>query len=335
MRRPRLRTLLPLVGLVGLVVVAGLALRPRPPLAGSLPAAPPDDASVGPRLELGAETLAGVLTDELGLPVPRATLVAQRAGRPIWSETDERGRFSLEGLDAGPVRLAIVHDEFGALELETRAGQGPVLLRIGPRLSPPPELEPIATAEFDGLVRLRGRRSLEGFELFLDPFAPAHEPGAGLPRRVRLAADGKFSIPDLPHGTYEVRLLPPWARGGRWPNLLEPLDAEPLRWVHPPPGLDGASIELETAAGEVAGRVLTGDGTRPLAGAMITVQPVGDDDTPRTPDRRVPAARSDAEGLFSVPDLPPGRYRVELVAGGERRARVVSVPEQGSVDPEL
>lgn len=335
MNRPRLRTLVPLIGLVGLVLVAALALRSRPPLAKTYPTAPPEDAHVGPDLELGVETLAGVLTDELGMPVAGATLVTQRAGRALWCETDERGRFSLEGLDPGPVELAIVHDEFGALELDTRAGQGPVLLRIGPRLTAPPELEPIATADFDGHVRLRGTRSLAGFELALDPVAAADEPGAGLPRRVRLTADGTFAIPALPHGTYEVRLLPPWARGGSWPNLLAPLDAEPLRWDHPPPGLDGASLELDSLAGEVAGRVFSADDDRPLAGAMITVQPVGDDETPHTPDRRIPSTRTNAEGLFRVLDLPPGRYRVELVAGGDRRAKVVRVPEQGPVDPEL
>ena len=335
--KPRARTLLPAAGLIALAVVAAQALRPSPPLPLSLAEAPASDRLTAPELDLGQAVLAGVVVDDLGLPVSGATLVTERAGRPIWTESDERGRFELRELDPGPVQLSIVHDDFGALERIALAGGGPVELGLGARLVPPPTVALTPRAPLAGRVLLRTAGNLEGFELAFLPVAPADRVGSGIPRRIGLDATGEFRLEALHEGEYEVALLPPWARGGTWPDLLRGWEAPAVRWTHVAATPEGEprTLELVCVAGEIAGRVLSPDGERALGGAMITAVPALDEGASPAPARILPPVRSDAQGQFRIPMLPPGPYTVTLIAGSDRRQAEVRVPEAGSVDPGL
>lgn len=333
--RASARTLLPAAGLVALAIVAAQALRPSPPLPFSLAEAPPGEPLTAPELELGQAVLAGVVVDDLGLPVADATIVAERKGRPIWTESDERGRFELRELDPGPVRLSIVHDDFGALERVALAGGSPIELALGARLVSPPAFALGPRAPLTGRVLLRTAGSLEGFELAFLPVAPADRIGSGVPRRVGLDASGDFHLEALHEGEYELALLPPWARGGTWPDLLRGWESPALRYAHaaPSPPVEPRTLELVCVAGEIAGRVLSPDGERALGGAMIAAVPALGEGGVHVPARILPPVRSNAQGQYLIPMLPPGRYTVTLVAGSDRRQAEVSVPEAGSVDP--
>ena len=94
-------------------------------------------------------------------------------------------------------------------------------------------------------------------------------------------------------------------------------------------------LELEAISGEIAGRVQSADGRTPLQGGMVTVVPAAEEADGSADSRRFPAVRTDEQGIFRVPVVPPGRYLVEIVAGADRRRAVVEVPENGSADPEL
>ena len=333
--RPSARTLLPLAGLVGLGTIVGLALRRAPAIEtrfGGLP--PPGDVRAA-EPDVGLATLRGTLVDHLGQPVVGAALVVERAGRPIWTFSDARGRFELAELDPGATSVAVTHEAFGARTVPALAGDEPVVLELGEPLPGAPELRRPPAHDLDGRVGGGPPGSFEGFELALLPLAPPERPGGGVPRRADLDGDGRFAVDALTAGEYELLLLPPWARGGTWPDLLSPLDHPPLRYSHPPEDDPERELELDLIAGEIAGRVLEADGRAPLEGGMITVLPVLGRDGGDAESRRLPPTRTDRDGTFRVPWLAPGRYAVELVAGGDRRRAVVVVPQGGTVDPEL
>lgn len=335
MRLLRLQNLAPLAGLTGLAVVVGLAMRPLAPLEGNLAAPPPDSVLAGPSQPLGSETLEGLVRDPQGVPLGGVTVVTQREGRPIWSETDENGRFTLEGLDAGECELGLIHDAYGASVLMIEAGSGSVELQLDAPLEPILARSRIEVTDLEGQVTAGGEVSFTGFELALAPVGSPDRPGIGVPARVRIQPDGTFRVPELNHGLYEVRVVPPWARGRNWPDLLTPLGSEAVRWLHPPAVEGGQILELSLVAGEVSGQAHSAETGGALAGAMVTVEPIGPDDGLNTANLLFPATRTDDEGSFRIPDLPPGRYRVRLVAGPEDREIEVQVPEGGRVDPGL
>ena len=335
MRFLRLQNLVPLTGLTALAVVVGLALRPLAPLEVNLAVPPPDPVLAGPSQTFGTETLVGVVRDPQGVPLEGVTVVTQRDGQPIWAETDESGRFTLKGLDAGEGELGLIHDSYGASVLTIEAGSGPVELQLDAPLEPILARSQIEVADLEGQVTAGGEVSLTGFELALAPVGSPDQPGIGVPARVQIQPDGSFLVPELNHGLYEVRVVPPWASGRNWPDLLTPLGSEALRWLHPPALGAGGVLELSLVAGEVTGQAHSGETGGALAGAVVTVEPIGPDDGLNTANLLVPATRTDEEGSFRIPDLPPGRYRVRLVAGPEEREVEVQVPQGGRVDPGL
>lgn len=360
----RVLNAIPILSLVGLAVLAALALRSDRPYRLELEELQDAATLPQPVIRVGDATLEGTVVGPRGDPVPGATLMVVSDNRPLWTETDGAGRFRLTELEAGAVRVAINHVEHRAAVLETVAGEGPVTLRLPERLPDPPELPSTPRADLLGRARVRDGDDLSGYEVALLPSAPADRPGSGVPRRALLDARGSFWFPGLEAGEYRVLLLPPEAQGGTWPDLLTGLDELPRSLRLPPE--NGAQLDLQAVAGEIAGQVLVGASGSPVVGAMIQVfsEPApwswwydaireggvvgaigtelfdalrgdvgggsaGGVDEPRS----FPAVRTGTDGGFSIRHLPPGRYRVVLTAGENQREVEVTVPPRSAVDP--
>jgi carboxypeptidase family protein len=322
----RARDLIPLTGLVALAVLVVLAARDAPPLTADF-GEPPEKADLPrPRLDLGTAKLEGTLLGRDGTPVEGAGLFVVRAGRPIWTFSDGAGRFVLAEVDPGPIEVAIHAPGHQAALLTTEAGAGVVILRL-PHALPDPGLLPDPTPQ-DLTGRIEAPHAdLSGFEVALIPRAAITEPGTGVPRRTTCDRDGRFEFPGLTPAEYEVLLLPPWASGGGWPDLLTPLTSRALRFSHPP----AAALVLHLATGDIAGSVFEADGGA-LEGALVMAIPAPESADTQDP-RRFPPTRSGTDGAFRLEFLPPGKYRVLLSAGGEQREIEVRVTPGAAVDP--
>jgi hypothetical protein len=128
-------------------------------------------------------------------------------------------------------------------------------------------------------------------------------------RRVEVGAYGKLRLEDLANGSYLVAVLPPWAKGGSWPHLLE----QPVEHR----GTTGP-LPLRAQSGELRG-VLLDDRGQPIVGASVHLRAAD------RPERVWPMATTSDTGDFRFPDLPGGSYRLTAVAGSasfETLARV-------------
>jgi hypothetical protein len=70
-----------------------------------------------------------------------------------------------------------------------------------------------------------GEDSPSGAEVWLEPVDPGSALCLAVTRRTRCAQDGTFEIADLQYGSYRAHVLPGWAAGGSWPDLLDPAQA--------------------------------------------------------------------------------------------------------------
>lgn len=75
------------------------------------------------------------------------------------------------------------------------------------------------------------------------------------------------------------------------------------------------TVEVSVGA-TVDGRLLSRDSGQPLVGALVTAQPVRDQDILDVLNERLPRARTGLDGSFRVTGLPPGRTRLFLEAPG-------------------
>ncbi len=176
------------------------------------------------------------------------------------------------------------------------AERAPALPALPPPPAPPavaPPAAPAAGGEVSGLVTDTVGRPVAGARVEL--VAPG---GAG-GRELRTEADGTFRFADLPPGDWRLTVTA---------DRHAPRDLAPFT-VTAESGRAGLAIVLlseergETGAvwGSVAGR----DGA-PVAGARVQMAP-GDG-----PESRLWMTTTDAEGIYRIAALPPGRYRIEV-----------------------
>ena len=319
--------MIPLAGLVAMLGLILLANRELPPLAAEFGGPPEVRDLPSPALGLGDQVLQGTVFAADGRPAEGASLFAVQRGRPVWTFTGSGGGFVLSDLVAGPLEVAVHAPGHLATLFPTQVGVGPVVLRLTETIPSPPDLPDPTRVELVGQV-FAPRVDLSGFEVALLPTAPATEPGTGVPRRTSCDAEGRFRIDAVTPSEYEVLLLPPWARGGSWPDLLTGLHGPALRVIHPPVG----ELQLALAAGSIVGRAFDKTRGEPLAGALVVALPLPDS-LDSTDPRRFPPTRTGPSGAYRLEQLPPGRYRVILTAGEDVRETELEVVRGGVSDP--
>lgn len=259
------------------------------------------------------ESIAGRVVDSEGQAVAEALIIASLDRELAWAYSDEQGQFSMTQLPEGELSLSVLAREYTTRELSAQSGNLDLVLDLGSPIGPPPSLPEIGEGDLQGQVNgAMAGQVLLGYEVQLIPVDAPSTFGAPIPARSAIRADRSFSFEALLHGEYQVRLLPPWAKGGSWPNLVSP---EQGRFVHGPAI---KSLELAMGAGELAGRLIDSEGEF-VEGALILVEPE------KQADRPWPPAQSDEAGGFLVQDLPPGPYRISVMAGEARIEEVVVV----------
>lgn len=233
--------------------------------------------------------------------------------------TDAEGRFRLEGLPAGPVRVAAFARGDEDDIHRTLAMTTVVVRRDGPVARV--ELRLPAVGAVRGTVLRTNGAPASGACVTLIPVGGMDEQRSPM---VSADADGKFSVEDVPAGDYRVM----------WTNK----DVA---------GVDESSplfVPLTVKAGQTAqvvcrveaehrplrkGRVLVAG--RPSAGAQVTFLPEPPEDYESNPASRAMyeglcfksgRAKTDANGRFEVRLAQPGRYVVTADTEGKRRTRV-------------
>ncbi len=205
-------------------------------------------------------------------PVPPISAAASEAlafVRQVESNPD--GSFRLSNLRSGTYTLAVTHDEFSSTESE------PIRLRPGATRSDV-RLEMRAGAELAGRVVDERGNGLEGIPVEL------RVTGDRLPQMSVTAPDGSFSFRGL-RGELSVTALP--------------YDLPPVRTsiVIEEEALVTVELALASTLYTLRGRVVDERGFG-VGGALLTVS----SSRAETPVRR--NAKSDADGMFSVPALP-------------------------------
>jgi hypothetical protein len=312
--------LAPAVTLVGLAAfVVGrfwLTDAPLPTIPGSQPQ---PDLPALPRLgerPPGAERLVGTVLDPAGAPVADVAVYASPAGVPTWDTTDAEGRFDLDWPPAEavpeprePVEVCVAAWGYPPLALPLEWGARTLEVRLPAPEEPTPRLP---DGEASPLV-LHARSALArpadeplDLELWLEPVELPEFFSDAVSRRTRSSADGSFELESLAHGRYRARVLPAWAAGGSWPDLL----GDPPVEIEHPLGT-GVVVDLPLADGALQGALLDRDGAA-LEGALVLLEDAGNRG------RLWPPLLTDENGRFRYPDLPAGVYQLLLSAGEGR-----------------
>jgi len=262
----------------------------------------------------------GVVTtiDGRGAADVLVTLVV--ADELFWTHSDALGTYELRGLpNAGRATLTAVPLAAPGVDLMVDLPMsGPLRLELPPRFEPFPTLPDVRRQSLVGAVRPNDERAVEGYEVWL---VPLEQTASGLresaapgldgrvERRVAVERDGRFRVADLALGDYQVRVLPPWARGGDWPVIGTTSLVHTRR---------GAAPVIDLSAGAIDGVVLDEDG-EPIAGALVRCSDASD------PARLVPAVRTDEAGRFAIEDAPEGSLRLRVNAAERATERTVRV----------
>ena len=251
--------------------------------------------------------LTGRVVDPGGKAVPEAEVfLVERLpaaqlprGRKPDAVTGRDGSFSLGDLHRGVAHHLLVKAD-GYLGKEVRGvrppGSGPVLIRLEPAAALSgrvldEEGEAVSGAE----VGLTWQAVLEG-DLHRRPV------GAAIQRSALSNAEGRFEIADAPKG--EVR-LDVKAQGF--------IPAEELKLTLPQPDPSPELTLVLRRGARIEGRVMTTEG-KPVAAVRIAVDPG--------------SAVSDAEGVYSIDGVAPGRREMHVLHPHYRRVvRSVSIEE--------
>ncbi len=325
MKRRNVLFVVTVFGVIGLGIWTE-ASRREDPTDKVVLAAPPNPAFEELVPPTGEEYVFGRVLDVVGAPVEDAEVLLSssraettEAAPLFWAMTDDEGEFSLDDVRPGTYTATVVRPDRRPEQFQVDVPtEGALVLRLA--LEAPGPVDPLP--DFDrvdvtGRVLVpsthprAGTLSTQGYEVWVVPEEedPLELTGV-MKRRVTVDETGGFALPGLVAGRYELRLLPPWARGGSWPVLAT------ADLVATPDAGDAPRLVLRSA--EISG-ALRDLASRPIQGALVELWPRD------VPHRRWPLATTDARGEFRLTDLPPGTYVVELRAGGARLERTVQV----------
>ncbi len=320
---------------------------------------PPDGAALAAaEIQVGDRTLFGVVTGIDGAPLDGAGVSIQQGTRPYFTWTDAEGRFVLDELLAGDVRVLIVAQGFQATAFEVAGVQATSVAEPKPfvmdrPISAPPTPPGIQLADLSGKVEFsppadENEGPREGYELLFQPTTAPGDGDGGFPRRVAVKSDGTFDVKLLHVGRYRTILLAPEDRGGSVPDLLAGADGAPRTFEHVQ-GDEVPTLVLNSTAGALRGVVyddeIEGSVPGTVRGGLIRAErirsDVGADTGQGNPSGRrlersdFRAVQSGPSGKYVVRDLAPGRYLVSLVAGRRRQEFTVDIPPRKTVDFDL
>lgn len=238
----------------------------------------------------------------------------------FWTHSDALGTFEMRRLPhAGRATLAAVPMAAPGVDLVIELPlTEPLRVELPPRFAPTPTLPSIRRQVLEGRVTLTDDREARGYELVLVPLEQTNAgvrqvPAPGLDgrveRRVEIDRDGRFRIDDLTLGSYQARVLPPWARGANWPVLGT------ATITHD--GRRGTAL-VEVRGGAIEGRILDAAGA-PIPGAVVLAA------SPSDPALMLPSIATDEEGRFAFEDVPEGSLRLRVRAGDRSSERTVRV----------
>ncbi|MEZ6020089.1 MAG: carboxypeptidase-like regulatory domain-containing protein [Planctomycetota bacterium] len=306
--------------LTSLLVAGWVWLRevPMEDLGGQVVMAAPLD-HLPPTLPSGV--LTGQLLDETGQPVADADLSTLQDGRVLWCKTDNQGWFELRGLQPGPLELSVLPFD---RRPETFAVEGPgenVFLNLRRPHDNPPPIPELARSDWQGRIRnplWPGR--LQGYEVWLVPAGPADALTSGVPRRARTDTRGGFEFRGLLHAPYRLHILPRDLAGALEPNLLVPFGQDAPLVVF---GSSATQAEWNLQAGELFG-TLEQDG-EPIRAALIMPEILGSSDAESGPLRVLPPVQTDRAGNWTLTDLPPATYRIQVRGGGIGKEQLIEL----------
>ena len=253
----------------------------------------------------GTERLEGTVVGAGGGTIEDALVFVRGETSSSWDRTDRAGHFELERLHAPPWRVIVVGrgHEPRSFDVADRSG-GATTFALDVAIEEPPDFPARESSPLVGRIQSTLLPAgAGGFEVYLRPISPLDELGTAFPRRALTAADGTFRVDGLDHGRYEVLVLPPWAVGGTWPDVVAATEFSGL--VHP---LAEGTLVVPLAMGSVSGRLVDERGTF-LEGALVMIEAALD------PSRVWPPITSDADGAFRFDALPPGSYVLRARAG--------------------
>ncbi len=240
--------------------------------------------------------------DGSGQPIPGAALVVRAGVSAIWAFTKADGTATLDGLSPGKSRLAVIAFPHPGLEVDIEPGAELRKIEMQPPATVPRALHDIDRSRCAGGLSWAGPESAAGYEVLLLPVARASEFGGGLPRSTVCDESGSFALEGLAHGHYLLKVLPPWAGGGSWPDLAAG-NARELDFRG-----ENNALVIELARGRIEGEVRDDLG-RALEGALVLMNELANES------HVWPPCSTGPDGRFQFQDVPPGRYRVSCRAG--------------------
>jgi len=307
------------------IVALGLGvwiLTREAPYAAPFGEVAPFEAIAAPDLGLGDTMLSGIVRDTAGQPIADATVVTTQGNRVRRDRTDEQGQFRLPELTKGQAELTVLvlHRLPTSITVEVGSGLQEITIE-NPVITPP---EPAVVAASDLEIELflpQSDGSPEGMILAFDP-AGAPQAGDRAPRRMTLSGAREITVPDLPHGSWILRLLPPdGARDFDW-DLLQPLGESTMRLSHPGP----EPLPLIVHTGTIAG-VLRDEEGKPISGALVLAIPANGQGP------SLPTGETDGNGRVRWEHVPEGQWLIRWRARGAGAETPVTVERGVTADP--
>ncbi len=278
--------------------------------------APEDELHLEFDEPFGDSRFSGTLTGSKGETLEDGVIYVRGGETPFWDRTNAAGHFELKRLPPGPWRVLVMARGYQPQTFEVADDNTARTLVLLTPIEPLPKIPRVEQGDLFGQLIDPNipDADLSGYEISLQPEAPLEDRTTPFPRRAVTGPDGSFELLALSEGRYRIRVLPPWARGGIWPDLCA---EEERRFVFDPTRED-LELIIPVERGELHGRLTDSKGSF-LEGALIVVESEEDS-------RRVwPTVSTSPEGSFLVTDLPPGSYRVRARAGAGETEQTVDV----------